>query len=113
MSMSLTEREPLAVRAAVVALLTTVVHVLAVRGIVDDNTEDAIAGVVDAIGLIVLLFLARPAVTSNAKVLARVTTSGDIVAGDAAVEATGNDVAAIGPSGDVLAQVVVRPELVE
>lgn len=87
-----TEREPLAIRAAVTAAVTAVVHVAVVLGLgLSQEAELAIGGAVDAVGLVVVLVWARPSVTANAKVIARVTNDGKVVAGDAAVTPTGTE----------------------
>lgn len=89
-ALPLVDREPLAVRAAATAAVVTVVHVLVVFGLpIPEDGEAAIAGAVDAIGLLVLLLWARPAVVPESKVIARVTTGGEVVAGDAAALPTG------------------------
>lgn len=84
------EREPLAIRAAVTAAVTAVVHVAVVLGVpLDTEGERAIGLAVDAVGLLVLVMWARPSVVPAAKVVTRVTTSGDVVAGQAADVPTG------------------------
>lgn len=87
--MNLTEREPLALRAAITAAVTALVHIAAVYGLVGADAEVAIGTAIDAVGLLVLIVWARAGVTANAKVVARVTTDGDVVAGDAALADTG------------------------
>lgn len=91
-----TEREPLVIRAAVTTAVTAVVHVAVVVGLLnlDQGAETAIGAAVDAVGLVVLLLWARPSVTANAKVIARVTNDGKVVAGEAAVTPTGTELAA-------------------
>lgn len=111
-ALSLSERQPVAVYAAIVGVLTAVVHVLVVTGVIPVDAEEAIAGTVDAVGALVLVVLAARAVTPNAKVAARVTTEGQVVAGDAAVPPTGN-VLTPARGGDQLpvVQVPVNPAL--
>jgi hypothetical protein len=62
-------REPLAVRAAVVGLLTATLHVLTVTGVlpVEAEAETAVAGVFDAIGAIVAIAWGRSKVTPAPK----------------------------------------------
>lgn len=127
-ALSTVDREPLAIRAAVTTAVTAVVHVAVVLGLpLDGTAELAIGSAVDAVGLVALIVWARPNITANAKVLARVTTDGRVVAGDAAVEPTGTEVDqprarrgssdrgsvsyAEGPR-PVIAAVAVKPELV-
>lgn len=89
--MKLSKTEPLAVRAAVTAAVTAVVHVAVLLGLpLTPETETGIGSAVDAVGLLVLILWARAGVTANAKVVARVSTStGQLVAGDAAAFETG------------------------
>lgn len=121
--LSFDDRDPLVLRAAVTAAATAVVHVGVVLGIpgLSSAVETAIGGAVDAAGLVVLLVLARRKTTPNAKVVARVTTRGRVVAGEAAEQPTETvvgkvDPAAVDaqlndePTGPALA-VTVRPEL--
>lgn len=106
------DREPLAIRAAVTAAVTAVVHVAVTLGLpLDQAAELAIGGAVDAVGLVVLLVWTRPAVTANAKVIARVTTEGAVVAGDASTTPTGTIIPATGGINPV-AEVPVKPGLV-
>lgn len=113
------ERNPVAIRAAVTALATAVVHVTAVYGLVDPDQEAAIGGAIDAAGLVVLVLWARTGVTPNAKVITRVTTGGAVVAGDAAEVATGTPIAVTENLADnrnpspTTERVAVRPELVD
>lgn len=117
-ALTLAERNPIAVRAAVTAAVTAVVHVLVllhVLGITKD-TEDAIAGAVDAVGLAVLLLWSIKSVTPNAKVIARVTTEGTVVAGDASPIPTGNELWSGAPKGEpgvVEVVATVNPDLVK
>lgn len=120
--LSIVERQPLAVRAAAVAAVTALVHVLVVVGVVDADTETAIVGAVDALGALVAVLWAIRAVTPNAKVIARVTTDGEVVAGDAAAAPTDTPLHVTRPRPErrvgadlptpVVPQVAVRPELV-
>lgn len=88
--LNLDEREPLVVRAAVTAAVTAVVHVAVVLGLpISNEAEVAIGGAVDAVGLVVLLFLVRPKVTPAAKVVTRVNTAGEVVTGEAAAVPVG------------------------
>lgn len=108
------DREPLAIRAAVTAAVTAVVHVAVVLGApLSTEAELAIGGAIDTIGLVVLLLWTRPNVTANAKVIARVTNAGAVVAGDAAVTPTGTELAATrhADRATVLGEVEVKPGL--
>ena len=111
------DREPLAIRAAVTTAVTAVVHVAAVLGLpLDQAAELAIGAAVDAVGLVVLLVWTRPNVTANAKVIARVTNDGTVVAGDAAAISTGSVIATAPNLGGTAPQldepVVIKPGLV-
>ena len=59
------KREPLVIRAAVTAAVTALIHVLVVTGVlpIDAAAEQAIAGAVDALGLVVAIVWGRAAVT--------------------------------------------------
>lgn len=106
------ERNPLAIRAAAALVVTGLVHLFVVFGApIDEVQEDAIAGLVDAAGLLALVLWARSAVTPNAKVIARVTTDGSIVAGAAAVDRTGSELEPVILDGSTSAVVDVRSEL--
>lgn len=61
-------REPLAIRAAIVAAVTAVVHVAVVMGWlgITEAQETTIAGAVDMIGTVVLVVWSRGAVTPTA-----------------------------------------------
>lgn len=84
------KREPAAIRGAVVAAVTAVVHFLVVVGVVDKSTETALVPGIDVLGLVVAVLWIRLGVTANAKVVARVsTTQGEVVAGEAASAPTG------------------------
>lgn len=111
--MNLAEKNPLAVRAAVTAAVTGLVHVAVVFGLVDVEQATAIGGAVDAAGLLVFVLWARAGVTPNAKVITQVTTKGVVVAGDAAVMPTGDELD-VSRAGDLalVDSVLVKPELV-
>lgn len=112
--MALSDREPVALRAAVVALATAAVHVLVVVGLLDTDTEAAIGGLIDAAGLVLLVLVVRPAVVPAAKVVTRVTTAGQVVAGDASGLPTGQVVAVasdVEATPEVVGRVTVNPEL--
>jgi hypothetical protein len=68
--MSLSAREPLALRAAIVAAVTAVVHVAVVLGLLqlDAASEAAVGGAIDLVGTAVLVVWTRGAVTPNAAV---------------------------------------------
>jgi hypothetical protein len=111
--LSLDEREPLVVRAAVTTAVTAVVHVAVVLGLpIPGEAELAIGGAVDALGLVVLLLLVRPKVTPAAKVLTRVNTAGEVVTGEAAAVPVGT-VLDPGVNPPVEPGLVVDPEHAE
>ena len=58
-------REPLAIRAAIVAAITAVIHMLIVLGVlpIDESAEHAIAGAVDLLGTAVLVVWTRGKIT--------------------------------------------------
>lgn len=120
-ALTLAQRQPLAVRAAAVAAVVAIVHVAVVAGLIDVEQEEAIAGAVDALGLLALVFLGAKSVTPNAKVISRVTTEGTVVAGDASTVATGTEIGTapspsaglVQSSNDLVASAPVKPELVE
>jgi len=112
MKLSLADRNPVVVRGAITAAATAIVHVLVVLALVPARVEDPISTAVDAIGLVVLLLWARAGVTPNAKVITRVTTSGRVVAGDAAVRPAGQPVAVVPGVVARTEPVAVKPELV-
>ncbi|WNN93671.1 membrane protein [Arthrobacter phage CallinAllBarbz] len=62
---NLSIREPLVIRAAVVAAVTGVLHMLVVLGVLplDVDMEAAVAGAVDLLGTAVLVIWTRGAVT--------------------------------------------------
>jgi hypothetical protein len=86
---NLNEREPLAIRAAITVAVTTIVHVAVVSGLVDKALETPIATAVDAVGFVILVLWGRAGVTPNAQVVAQVTPTGSVVAGDASSVQTG------------------------
>lgn len=113
-ALTLTEREPIVVRGGAVGVITAALHVAVVAGVIDVDEEASIAAAIDAIGVVVLLVLARMSATPNAKVISRVTTEGGVVAGDAAVVATGTPLevdTAPGLAG--VESVPVKPDLVK
>ena len=65
MKRELAQREPLVIRAAIVAALTALLHVLVVLGAlpVDPEQEAALAGAVDLLGTVVLVVWTRGKVT--------------------------------------------------
>lgn len=110
------EREPLAIRAAITAAVTAAVHAAVVLGLlhIDKSAEAAIGAAVDAVGLVALILWSRVAVTANAKVIARVTNDGKVVAGDAAITPTGTELPAqvVETSGaTIVGRVAVKPGL--
>lgn len=105
--LSLVERQPVAVRAAVIAVVVALVHVAVALGWITTDQEATIVGAVDAIAAVVAILWARAAVTPNAKVVARVTTGGEVVAGDASTVPTGETLEAISPSPGSLPEVNV------
>ncbi|WNV90323.1 hypothetical protein [Umezawaea sp. Da 62-37] len=66
-STPLTAREPLVIRAAIVASLTGLLHTLVVLGVLSiaPEAESAIAGAIDLLGTAVLVIWARGAVTPS------------------------------------------------
>lgn len=91
------EGEPLAVRAALTALIGGLLHVL-ILIVVPDNAaelEDAVVGLTDLIALAVLAWWARRSVTANARVAA-IAPTGNVrdgaEAGPAAVQPDGTSV---------------------
>ena len=115
MKLSLADRNPVVVRGAITAAATAIVHVLVVLALVPARVEDPISTAVDAIGLVVLLLWARAGVTPNAKVIARVTTRGDVVPGAASGLPAGAGVGVRSTeTGDpILSRVHVDPTLVD
>lgn len=94
-----TQTEPSMIRAAVVAVL----GLLASLGFswaahVDKGTLTAIVTVITVLLPIVQGIWTRYAVTANAKVVARVTTDGHVVAGEAALAPTGSRIPAMYPT---------------
>lgn len=105
--------EPAVYRGAVVAVLS----LLTLLGFgwaaqVDAGTVAVIAGALATLAPIVQALWTRVVVTPNAKVVARVTTDGRVVAGDASVQPTGADVDRPGPGGRTVVQTTVQPDLV-
>jgi hypothetical protein len=74
--------EPLVIRAAIVAVVTGVIHALVVLGVlpIDTAAETAVAGVIDLAGTAVLVVWSRGAVTPY---VAPEPESEDSVDGDA------------------------------
>lgn len=109
------ERNPLAVRAAVTALLTALLHLLVEAGVpVSEGLQGAIANAVDVAGALALVLWGASAVTPNAKVISRVTTHGHVVAGEAAVVDTGSPALLTETKGELpVPLVAVKPELVQ
>lgn len=114
-NLTLVEREPVAIRAVVVALVTAVVHVGVVAGVVDKDLEMALVPVIDLAGVLIAILWARRGATANAKVITRVNTDGEVVAGDASTVPTGATVAVRDRhTGEpVVTPVPVDPELVQ
>lgn len=112
--LSLVDRNPVAIRAAVGAAVTAVVHLLVVFGVPITKAQgSAIGGVVDAVGLLVIVAWARAGVTPNAKVVTRVTTKGTVVTGDAALTTTGTTLALTPGRLPRVQPVIVKPDLVD
>lgn len=114
-TLTATQREPLLIRAAVTAAVAAVVHVGVVLGIlpISEDAEAGVATAVDAVGLVVLLVWARPALVPAAKVIARVTNAGEVVAGEASVVPTGSELEARGgPARGPSVHTLVKPGLV-
>lgn len=89
-SLSTTQADPAMVRAIVVAVFV-LLAALGIGWAADPSPELVGALVVLGAPLVALMqgLWTRYAVTANAKVIARVTTAGDVVAGDAAAQPTG------------------------
>lgn len=108
-----TKTEPTLIRGAVVAVLS----LLAALGVgwAADVSKDTIASIVVVASVLIPLVQAvwtRYAVTANAKVLARVSTSsGQVVAGDASTTVTGEALRVHGVGGPPLVTAPVDPEL--
>lgn len=111
--LSKTQSEPALVRGAVVAVLA----LLGSLGFGWATHVDAtlVTGLVVAAIALAQALWTKFAVTANAKVVTRVTTDGQVVAGDAAVAPTGTPVStqATNRAYPVVAPVAVKPELVE
>ncbi len=93
--LSLSDAEPLAIRAAVTAFVAGVLHVFVIAGPLPLELEAPIVSAVDLGALLVLLILARRKVVAAAKVVTRRTTAGQLVAGEAATVPTGTPVAVL------------------
>jgi hypothetical protein len=112
-TLSVPEREPLAGRAAITTAITAVVHLAVVLGLpISHEAETSIGAAVDAVGVVVLIVWGRAGVTANAKTIARVTTEGTVVAGDAAVRTTGEEIPTTVPDGVVGIAAAVDPSLI-
>lgn len=113
--LTLIERQPLAVLGGVGVAVTALIHLLVEFGIpITERQQTAVGGVVDAVGLLVILFLGHKAVTPNSKVVSRTTTEGQVVAGDASQARTGSvvDIVADPTTGEPVPVTPVKPELV-
>jgi len=111
--LSTSEREPLAIRAAITAAVGAVLHVVVLSGAIPGDLEVPIVAAVDAVGLVALLLWARPTVTANARVVTQVTNEGLVTTGDAAVVDTGAQAPLTETQGgDPVPLVAVKPELV-
>lgn len=75
------EREPLVIRAAIVAAVTALIHVLVVFGVlpIDPEAEAAVAGAVDLIGTAVLVVWTRGKVTPVADPRLPIEAKSDVV----------------------------------
>lgn len=78
---------PTVVRGAVVAVLSLLTGLGFTWA--TDVDPDVVVGILAVLGPIAATLWSRFAVTPNAKVITRVTTTGEVVAGDAAVAPTG------------------------
>lgn len=127
MALTPAQRNPVAIRAAIVAAVTALAHLAVVFGLLDDTHAgalvDTVGPLIDLGGLVVLVVWARAGVTPNAKVVTRVTTDGAVVTGDAAATIPGtvlnvsDDAYGVhNPHADadvaVVEPVLVNPELV-
>lgn len=112
-NLSLPEREPTVVRSVAVGVVVAFLHLLVGYDVIEADKEPLILGFVDALGLLILVLSVRGSVVPAAKVVTRVTTQGDVVFGEAAVEPT-NSLADDGTQiddGETVAVATVRPEL--
>lgn len=114
-ALKVTEREPAVIRGIVVSILTVLAALgLSWAGAVDDETVDAIVLLIGAAAPVLATVWARFKVTPTAKVVARVTTTGDLITGEAADAGPGYlvppDVDTFGRP--VVTAVSVRPDLV-
>jgi hypothetical protein len=102
---------------ALVRAIAMVLALLASLGLGWAANLDAetVASVVVVVGPLVQWLWTRYAVTPNAKVIARTTTDGQVVAGEAAVATTGSSIPATKatPDADPLIRLAVQPGLVE
>lgn len=108
----LAEGNPALIRGAVVAILA----LLATLGFgwaadVDRDTITAVAAVISFLAPLIGALLTRPAVTPNPKVVARVTTGGDVVAGDASEITTGATLRLVDAGSKVLQPIPIRAGL--
>lgn len=87
--------EPVLIRTAIVAIITAIVHVLVVTGKlpIDEATEDALAGVADAIGITVAAFWSRQGVVPVAKIEDALGTSEGVIDGATEAHTTNGSVA--------------------
>jgi hypothetical protein len=114
--LSLIERQPLAVLGAVGVVVTALIHLLVAFKIdVSPDQEKAITGLVDAVGLLLILFIGAKAVTPNAKVVSQTTANGTVVAGEASQQPTGAVVPIVADptTGEPVPVTAVKQELVE
>lgn len=110
--LSLPEREPLTVLALIVGAVSAVIDVVVAFGVsLAPAAEHSILAAVNAIGLLAIVLLVRPRTVPAAKVIARVTTGGDVVAGEASTIPTNTlvDVARTGVLAPVNPDLVTDP----
>lgn len=111
-SWPLPKAEPAMVRAITVALALLASLGFSWAADVDPDTIVLLALVLPPLAAVAQGLWTRYAVTANAKVVARVTTQGQVVAGDAAVIPTGTELGARQTAtGTRLEPVAVKPEL--
>lgn len=109
------EGNPSVIRSAVVAVLTLLAALgVTWAGDVDEATVSAVVTLLAVLAPLAAGLWVRFGVTPNAKVVSRVTTAGDVVAGDAAVAETGTPLPVhVGGNGTpVVLATSVRGELV-
>lgn len=114
--LALPEAEPAVVRGIVVGLALLASLGISWAADVDADTITLWALVVGPLIPVAQALWTRYGVTANAKVVARVSTStGTVVAGDAAAEPTGEQLPVASPAAGAPAgvAVTVRPELVQ